>query len=175
MSTIFPALINISYLQLLDLLHPYLLLGICLFNICSFIFISFPWWDIWETSHGLFPCTPIVLSFFPKNNTTMTPQSMTICSNVTNNGCMFSTWLICWNFHHFFDQLHVSMIESVLVCTSLSSDLQIFLLMCMKHSSLVEFFYLHILGIYDQTHCMCSISMCDMLKQHVQLDYMPTI
>jgi len=75
--------------------------------------------------------------------------------------CMSNTWLSCWNFQHFFDQIHFSMPESVLDCRNLSYDLQIFLLMYMKYSFLVDFFDFCILGLCGQTHCRCSISMCD--------------
>ena len=52
MAAILPALIGISYLQLLGLPHPYLLLGICLLSICSFIVLAgFPGWAICQSSH----------------------------------------------------------------------------------------------------------------------------
>ena len=95
MESIIPTMINLSYMQLLGLLHPYFLFGIYPFSVCSFIFTIFPWWDVWDPPHVLFLCTPTILSFVPKATTTITPHRTTICSNVTRMvACPASDWAI---------------------------------------------------------------------------------
>ena len=121
MAAIFPALINLSYLQLLSILHTYFLLLIRPFIICSFIYTSFLWWVVWETSQGLFLCTPTILRFVPKATADITPHHMTICSNVTNIvTCPTPDWVVGTS--------NTSLISFISPCLSISLTVGICLL-----------------------------------------------